>query len=410
MSFLSIKANKHIPRILGLGLFLQQIDAMILNTAIPKMAESLGAPTLSLKLAITSYLLTLAMFIPISGYVADRFGTQKIFSIAMMVFLLGSVLCGFAFNIEILILGRLIQGAGAAMITPVGRLILLKTFSKMESLIAFTAYTTIGQIGLVLGPSLGGMITTFINWRFIFFINVPVVLVTLYWVSKFIPNYLEEKKTKFDWLGFWIFGAAAGAVSFGFSWLAEESFFSLGPWILLGIGGVLSIVYYLHAINMPLPALPSLDLKLFRFRTYWVSVLGGFIFRLGASGVSFLLPLQLQILMGYSAFESGLIVLPNACAFLVSKQLFQPMLRRYGFKKILITSPIVVAVSLLGYACVGVSSSLWFLGFFMVMIGFASSIQYSALNTIVFADVPNGLIHPLLARYPKKKAEESRRL
>jgi len=390
--------SKNIPRVLGLGLFMQQLDSMILNTAIPQMALSLHTPTLSLKLAITSYLLTLAMFIPISGFVADRFGTQKTFSLAMLVFLFGSIISGCAFNIDILIIGRLIQGAGAAMITPVGRLILLKTFSKKESLVAYNSYTMIGQMGMVIGPTLGGVMTTFMNWRFIFFINIPVCLIALFLVYKIIPNYLEEKKSKFDWLGFFLFGGAAGAVSFGFSYLSEEGFSFFYPWLVLFIGLVLGFIYYFHAQNLNFKKRwPALDINVFKIRTFWLSMLGGSLFRLTASGATFLLPLQFQIALGYSAFESGLLLIPQAASFLISKQCFTWALREYGFRKILVCAPLFTAFALLGFS---ILSDLSFIknlnfiedfvifGFFMLILGFFSSIQYSCLNTLIFSDVP----------------------
>lgn len=393
--------RKNIPRVLGLGLFMQQLDSMILNTAIPQMAVSLHTPTLNLKLAITSYLLTLAMFIPISGYVADRFGTQKTFSLAMLVFLLGSLISGFAFNIDLLIFGRLIQGAGAAMITPVGRLILLKTFSKKESLVAYNAYTMIGQMGLVIGPTLGGLLTTFINWRFIFFVNIPVCLIALYLVYKIIPDYLEEKKSKFDWLGFVLFGAAAGLVSFGFSWMTEEGFNFIFPWSLLLIGMFLGLIYYFHAQNLKIKkVLPALDIQVFKIRTFSLTMLGGTLFRLTASGATFLLPLQFQIAMGYSAFESGLMLLPQAASFLISKQCFTWALRKFGFKNILVFSPLFVSMALLGFALISGWSLLNHLNFLqhfivfgliMLVLGFFSSIQYSCLNTLIFADVPKDI-------------------
>ncbi len=386
-SLFSIHTHKHIPRILGLGLFLQQLDSMILNTAIPQMAESLGTPALSLKLAITSYLLTLALFIPISGYVADRYGTQKTLSVAMLVFLLGSVLCGVCFNIETLIFGRLIQGMGAAMVTPVGRLILLRTFSKSDFISAFAAYTVIGQLGSICGPVFGGILTTFLNWRFIFFVNIPLILAALYWVKKFIPNhYNRANLPKFDWIGFWVFGGAAGAITFGASWLTEENFSDKTPAILLGAGLILGVIYYLYARRKKFPAL---DLKVFRFRTFSICIWGGTIFRLGSGGITFLLPLELQIGFGYSAFKAGLLILPNAVTFLMARYCFKKILKTYGFKKCLILSPFGVALGLFGLAWMGPATPIWIIVALMSLIGFTSSIQFGCLNTINFAEIPS---------------------
>ena len=386
MSFLPIALNRHIPRILGLGLFLQQLDAMILNTAIPQMATSLNTPALGLKLAITSYLLTLALFIPISGYIADRFGTQRTFAWAMVIFLLGSVICGFSWNLEILIFGRLIQGIGAAMVTPVGRLILLKAFSRTDFLQAFATYAVIGQIGLVLGPVLGGVITTFMDWRFIFFVNVPIVLLALYWTRKFIPNYFDPGNLgKFDWMGFLIFGGAAGAITFGFSWLTEEDFSESYPWFLIAFGLILAGIYFLYARKIKFPAL---DLNVFKIKTFWVTMIGGFCFRISASGVSFLLPLQFQLQFGYSAFISGLLIFPNVLAFLAARSFFKKLLRYVGFKKTLLICPIFSAFALLGFGFMDKGMPVAWVVIFMVILGLAASIQYGAINTLTFADIP----------------------
>ncbi len=385
-TFLSVSENKHIPRILGLGLFLQQLDAMVLNTAIPQMSVSLDTSPLSLKLAITSYLLTLAMFIPVSGYFADRFGTKRIFAAAMLVFLLGSVICGVAHSIEILIAGRLVQGLGAAMVTPVGRLILMKSFSRTDFIMAFTYYTIMGQVGLVVGPVLGGFLTTFMGWRYIFFINVPVVLLALYLVQRFIPNHVEEEFPEFDWVGFVIFGVAAGSITFAFSWLTEQNFTHVDlPLLLLTVGICLAVVYYRHARKTPFP---SLDIRIFRIETFRLATFGGFLFRIGMAGFGFLIPLQMQLQFGYNAFESGLILLPSALAFLVTKTIFKNFLQRYGFRKCLLFTPVVVVVSFIGLSWINSATPLWVILLLMTFIGFFTSLQYSFTNTLNLADIP----------------------
>lgn len=381
----SMHSHKHIPKILGMGLFLQQLDSMILNTAIPQMAESLGTSALSLKLAITSYLLTLALFIPISGYVADRFGTRKTFSMAMLVFLLGSVICGLSLNMPMLIIGRLIQGMGGAMVTPVGRLILIRTFPKADFLSAFAAYTVIGQLGSIMGPVLGGFLTTFLDWRFIFFVNVPLVLMALYWVKKFIPNHYDRSHLpKFDWIGFLVFGGAAGAITFGASWMTENNFSDSAPWLFLIIGGLLGVIYFLYTKRVKFPAL---DIKVFKIRSFSICIWGGNLFRFGTGGITFLLPLELQIGFGYSAFKAGLLILPNAVAFLVARYGFKKILKKYGFKKTLVSAPFGVALGLFGLAWVNANTSLWVIVILMIVIGLASSVQYGCLNTLNFAEI-----------------------
>lgn len=386
MDFLPIAKHKYIPRILGLGLFLQQLDSMILNTSIPQMAVSLGSSALDLKLAITSYLLTLAMFIPISGYMADKFGTKRTFFLALFIFLLGSLIYGLSFNIEVLIFGRLVQGMGAAFITPVGRLILLKAFSRADFLPAFSVYVMIGQLGTILGPVLGGVITTFIDWRWIFLVNIPVVLLALYFTKKKIPDYHDHSNAApFDWLGFVLFGFAAGMVTFGLSWVTEENFTEMMPWYICGAGVVLSVIYYFYGRRV---AHPSLDLSAFRIRTFWVTMAGGSLFRLSSNGLGFLIPLQLQLVYGYSPLVAGLLLFPNAVAFMVARFFFKKLLVGLGFKKVLLLFPVFSAVSLLGLAFMSGGNLIVMMTVCMVLQGFTASVHYAALNTLTFADIP----------------------
>jgi len=376
---------KNIPRILGLGLFLQQLDGMVLNTAIPEMANSLGTEALSLKLAITSYLLTLAMFIPISGYIAERYGTQKVFLWAMIVFVIGSIFCGCSWDITTLIIGRLIQGAGAAMVTPVGRLILLKVFSKEDFLIAFTSYSLIGQIGFVVGPVLGGFMTSYINWRGIFFINLPIVLLGLFLVKKWIPNY-ESRDTlpAFDWIGFWVFGGLAGCFTFGFSWVTEENFSGIDPYLLLLLGVLLIFIYFFHQRNT---VVPVLKLSLFKIRTFQVSLVGGSWFRVFASGLTFLIPIQLQLDLGYSPFLSGVLIFFNALGFFITRHFFKEIMSFLGFKRALISSAFITGLTLFLFIFIDRTSPLWLIIGLLILMGLSSSIQYGALNTLGFADV-----------------------
>ena len=384
--FLSITAHKHIPRILGLGLFLQQLDAMILNTAIPQMSVALATSPLSLKLAITCYLLTLAMFTPVSGFIADRFGSKPTLLWALGIFMLGSVMCGFAHSLLALIVGRLVQGIGGAMITPVGRLVLLKSFSRSDFLMAFTAYTLIGQVGLVMGPILGGILTTFVDWRWIFFVNIPVVLMALYWVRKHVPNHYESKTPDFDWTGFVIFGLSAGMITFAFSLLTEENFtYDLLPLILLPVGALLGIGYYFHAKRK---AHPSLDVRIFNIRTFTMGCIGGTLFRLANGGFGFLLPLQLQIEFGYSAFQAGLMLLPNALVFMSTKTIFKKIAQRYGFKKPMVAMPLFAAVFYAVMALNTQTTPIWWMTLVIMAMGFFSSLQYSFMNTFILGDVP----------------------
>ena len=245
---------KYIPWIIGFGLLMENIDISIINTAIPQMAISLRCNPISLKIGITSYLLTLAAFIPISGYVADKYGGRNTFFCAMLVFLFGSFCCGFAHSIEELVLGRLIQGVGGAMMAPVGRLILIKTHTKAQLIKAFSSLTMLGQAGAAVGPVLGGILSGYISWRSIFFVNIPFGIVALMLIQRYIPNSKAHADDRFDFLGFGIFAIAAGLISFSTALISENSHFAQLYYYMLLAGVVVMGLFYFHSKTTKYPS------------------------------------------------------------------------------------------------------------------------------------------------------------
>ena len=364
---------------------METLDSTVLNTALPQMAISFDANILTLKLAIISYIVTLAAFLPIGGYLTDRFGTKRVFFIAVLVFVASSFWCGVAQHLPELIVGRLLQGVGGAMVTPVGRLILLKTFSRHEYIKAFTSLVLVGQMGVALGPTLGGALTTFLGWRWIFFINLPIGIVLLTLIARFIPNYREEVKYRLDIIGFLLFSTALGAITFGLAWMTEQAFeddiYSIA---LTLVGVVLLAAYAWHAKYCPRPLL---NFSLVRLRTFRISLIGSFISRVPLNAPFFLLTLLLQIEFGFSAFKSGLFLIPYGLSMALTKPFFGYVISHLGYRRSLIVTPILLAVTLFSFSEVTATTPAWIIFILIGFLGIFSSFQFSGMNSLAFSDV-----------------------
>ncbi|MGH7089708.1 MAG: MFS transporter, partial [Stellaceae bacterium] len=293
-----------VPLIVACALLMQNVDSTVIATAIPKIAEDLGVPALRLNLAITSYLLSLAIFIPLSGWTADRYGARTVFRAAILVFTLGSIACGISQSLTQLVLARIFQGMGGAMMVPVGRLVLLRAVPKAELVRAMSFLTVPALIGPILGPPLGGFIVTYWSWRWVFFINVPIGILGMALVSRYIENVREDRTPPLDKAGFLLAGSGLAAVMFGFETVGRGM---LAPEIaasLLVAGAILLALYWLHARAA---ASPIIDLGLMRIATFRYSIVGSGVFRIGIEGLPFLMPMLLQVGFGLSPFQSGLL-------------------------------------------------------------------------------------------------------
>jgi EmrB/QacA subfamily drug resistance transporter len=376
-------AKRLLPWLVAVAFFMESLDTTILNTAVPTVAAALKVAPLSMKSVLSSYTLSLAVFIPISGWMADRFGTRRVFSSAIGIFTLGSLLCGMSTNIHVLVACRILQGCGGAMMVPVGRLTMVRTFAKYELVRAMSFVAIPGLIGPMLGPIAGGLIVAYFHWRVIFFVNLPIGILGLVLVYLHLPDY-RERWNPLDFTGLVLFGSGVGLLSYVLEVFGEHSLSVTEILGLLATSFLLLAAYGLHATKTPFPLLA---LDLFRIRTFRASVSGSFFTRLGIGGIPFILPLLYQVGLGFTPIQSGLLMMPQAIAAMSLKPTMPGILARFGYRTVLISNTVILGVLILVFATIGVATPIWFIVLQALCFGFFSSLQYTSMNTLVYADV-----------------------
>jgi EmrB/QacA subfamily drug resistance transporter len=380
----SSTVKRYLPWVVATALFMEQLDSTIINTAVPSMAASFNVAPLSLKAVVASYILSLAVCIPVSGWMADRFGTRRVFGTAVVVFTLSSLLCGLALNVPMLVAARILQGMGAAMMMPVGRLTIIRTFPKAELLTAMNFVIIPALIGPLLGPTIGGLIVHWVSWRVIFFINIPVGLIALLLIHWHMPDYHGEARRPLDVTGLILFGAGTALLSWLLEVFGEHNIGLIPAAGLLLVSLGLLAAYGWHAQQT---SYPLLRLQLFRIRTFRVSVVGGFITRLGLGGLPFLLPLLYQLGLGLPAWQSGLLMMPAAAAAMGMKLISIRLLRRFGFKKILIINTLLIGITISMFSFISSGTPIVLIVFLGLAQGFFNSLQFSSMNSMAYADV-----------------------
>ena len=372
------------PWLVAVALFMENLDATIVNTAVPSMAANLGVEPLSLKAVLTSYTLCLAVFIPISGWMADRFGTRRVFTWAVILFTLGSLLCGLSRNIHMLVAARVVQGIGGAMMTPVGRLALVRTFPRSEMLSAMNFVVIPALLGPLLGPVTGGLIVHWLHWSTIFFVNLPIGLLGLWLIKKHMPDYRDEAVAPLDRFGFLLFGSGIALLSYVLEIFGEHRL-PPGPILAwLGVSLVLLLAYYIHGRRV---ASPVMRLALFDIRTFNVAVLGGIITRLGIGGMPFLLPLLYQVGLGYPAWQAGLLTMPQAVAAITMKMMSKGILARFGHRQVLVANTVLFGATIALFSFIGPGTPIWCILLLSFTQGFFSALQFTSMNTLVYADI-----------------------
>jgi EmrB/QacA subfamily drug resistance transporter len=384
-----MRSDRIVPLIIAVALFMENMDSTVIATSLPAIATDIGSDPLALKLAVTSYLLSLAIFIPASGWTADRFGARTVFRAAIAVFVLGSIGCALSSSLTGFVIARIVQGMGGAMMTPVGRIVLVRSIAKRDLVSAMAWVTTPALIGPVIGPPVGGFITTFASWHWIFIINVPIGLIGIILATRYIEDVRAEQHERFDAVGMVLAGLGIAGVAFGLSILGLNFL----PWTIVAalvVGGACFIAAYLvHAKHT---AIPALDLTLFRLPTFRASVLGGFVFRLGIGALPFLLPLMLQVGFGMSPFHSGLITFASAVGAMGMKMAAATVLKRYGFRTILVVNSLVSAVFLAACAAFTQTTPVAAMLALLLIGGFFRSLQFTSINTIAYAEVENARV------------------
>jgi EmrB/QacA subfamily drug resistance transporter len=374
-----------IPSVVAIAFLMEQLDSTIITTAIPYMARSLATTPVRLNLAVTAYVLTLAVFIPLSGWFTDRFGARRIFVLALAIFTLGSALCGLADSFAMLIATRVLQGLGGAMMTPVGRLILLRSFPRKDLVTAMTYTTLPAIIGPVIGPLLGGVLTTYTTWRWIFYVNLPFGVIGILLALRYVEDLPGDGAVKFDFPGFLMFGCAIALLQIGMDNIGRPALSAAAIVALFVVAAALLFGFNRYARHV---AVPVVDLTLFRQRSFAIGTLAGGLCRVAMNGTPFLLPLMLQVGFGMSPIASGSLTFLSAGGAITIRLVVGRLLRWFGFKKVLLGSAILSSAVLAGFTLLGPQTSRWLIGAYVILFGLTRSVQFMSSNTLSYADTP----------------------
>ncbi|TCP94910.1 EmrB/QacA subfamily drug resistance transporter [Cricetibacter osteomyelitidis] len=374
---------KGLSWVAAMAFFMQALDTTILNTALPAIAKSLNESPLGMELAVISYALTLALLIPLSGWLADKYGTRNIFRGAVLLFALGSLFCAMSGSLNMLIASRVLQGVGGALMMPVARLAIIKRVPKKQLINVWNFMAMAGLIGPILGPILGGWLVTYATWHWIFLINLPISIVGILVANRFMPD-VKGKITKLDVVGFILFAGGLVALTLGLELIAEQTPKKMTALIISLIGSSLLLAYYLYSKQAKNPLL---SLALFRIRSFRVGMLANLLLRLCGSGVPFLLPLMLQVSFHYRADTVGLLMTPVAICSIITKPYIPKILKFFGYKKALIYTALLMSASVALLGGLNVNTPLWLLIMLVAFYGGCMSIMFTSINTLTISDL-----------------------
>ncbi len=374
-----------IPAVVAVAFLMEQLDSTIIVTAIPAMSHSLAVTPLAMNLAVTAYILTLAMFIPVSGWFADRFGARRIFALSLLIFTIGSVLCGLAVNFPMLIATRALQGFGGAMMTPVGRLILIRSFPRSQLVTAMTYMTLPAILGPLVGPILGGVLTTYLSWRWIFYVNVPFGIIGIVMALRYVEDTRADTSKRFDVPGFLMVGSGLVLLQYGIENIGRPAI-PVPAIIAVLVAALLLLVFFVRYARAV--AAPAVDLTLFRLRSFRVGTLAGGICRVGLNGVPFLLPLMLQIGFGVSPIVSGSLTFASAFSALVVRPISQRLLRAFGFDRVLTWSAVAGSLTVAGFSLMTPQTPYWLIIAWVFVFGLTRAAQFMTSNTLSYSDTP----------------------
>jgi EmrB/QacA subfamily drug resistance transporter len=384
--FVAVPRHFLIALIVGCALFMENIDSTVLSTSLPFIARDLGESPTALKLTLISYLVSLAVFIPISGWMADRFGSRRIFCGAVIVFMAGSLLCAMANSSVALVVFRFLQGVGGAMMVPVGRLVLLKSTEKKDIVAALSYLTLPALLGPIIGPPLGGFITTYFHWRWIFLVNIPISLLGLFLIARYIPDLREDDVPPLDFRGFTLAAFGLSALMLGFASAGEGLFDrTVAPCAVL-FGALSMVAYAWHARRTEHPLF---QLELFRLPTFRAGVLGGVVFRLGTGATPFLLPLMFQLGFGFTPLMSGLLTCASTPGAMLMKTIARVILHWFGFRRVLIANALITAFFIMSYGLFSVQTVPGLILGVLLLGECFRALQFTGINAITYAQVPS---------------------
>ena len=381
----SRKLRLLIPLVVAFAFLMEQLDSTIVTTAIPDMARSLGVTALQMNVTITAYILSLAAFMPVSGWIADRYGPRRVFASALLIFTVASALCGMAGSLPVLVVMRVLQGFGGAMMTPVGRLVLIRAFPRNQLVTAMTYMTIPAVIGPVMGPLLGGYLTTYANWRWVFYVNVPIGLIGILLALRFVEDQRVSTPARFDFIGFLLCGSGLGLLQFGLENIGHP----IVPVPL--VVAVIVVSLLLLASYVPYSrgrTYAALDLSLFAIRSFRVSTLAGGVSRIGVNAVPFMLPLLFQIGFGLSPATSGTLTFVASVGTLAVRPISAGLLRRFGFRTLLAVNGVICAIVIASFTLVGPATPHWVIFLMVLVFGVVRSTQFMTTNTLTYADTP----------------------
>ena len=378
------KALRWLPWVVAIAFFMQSLDGTILNTALPSMARSLAEDPLRMQSVVIAYMLTIALLIPASGWIADRFGIKQIFFSAILLFSFGSLLCALSNSLTMLIGARVVQGLGGALMLPIGRLIVLRAYPRSELVRIMSFITLPGLLGPLMGPTMGGWMVEYLSWHWIFLINIPVGIIGCFAVKYFIPDLAGGGRTRFDGVGFTLFGAAMVLITIALEGLGELHLPHLRVVLLLFGGFGCLAAYWLRAGHVDAPLFSP---ALFRTRTFAVGILGNLFARLGSGALPFLMPLLLQVALGYSPSQAGMSMLPLAAAAMFAKSVARWLIERLGYRIILTGNTLMLGILLSSLALVGTETPYWMLLVHLGLLGAVNSLQFTAMNTVTLIDL-----------------------
>lgn len=375
---------RFLPWLIAMAFFMQGLDATIVNVALPSMARSLDQNPLHMQSVIIAYLLTVAALIPTSGWMAERFGTRKVFCFAIATFTLGSLLCGLSPNLTTLLVARVLQGIGGALMVPVGRLVILRAYPR-EQLVKVMGFVTLpALLGPLMGPTVGGWLVQLLSWHWIFLINLPIGITGGVIAALYVPNYVRNERLHFDLIGFITFSTAMVALSLSLEGLADLHL-NAAPIVLLLLAGLVCLcTHWLRALRVEEPLFPP---DLFSIRTFSIGILGNVFARLGNGALPFLIPLMLQVGLHFSPAITGFLMIPMTLAAMLAKPLAQPVLTRFGYKRTLVVNTLLLGALIMSMALTGPTTPIWLIVVHLFILGLVNSLQFTAMNTLTLIDL-----------------------